>query len=200
MNHFYWPGIFPDVAKFCRSCKNCQKCVPKGRIPRAPLIPILPMEEPFKWVAMDIVGPLNKSGRGHKFILVLCDYSTKYTEAVPLKTIDSETVANAVIDVFSRLGIPHEILTDQGSNFISSLMCQLCKLLGIKKIIQPPTIPRQMAWSKTLMVRLRKCSSVMPKKNPQTGINISLMSYLPIENLHMSPLVTHHLNYYMAGE
>ena len=142
MNHFYWPGIFPDVAKFCRSCKNCQKCVPKGRIPRAPLIPILPMEEPFKRVAMDIVGPLNRSGRGHKFILVLCDYSTKYPEAVPLKTIDSETVANAMIDVFSRLGIPHEILTDQGSNFMSSIMCQLCKLLGIKKINTTPYHPQ----------------------------------------------------------
>ena len=45
--HFYWPGIIPDVARFCRSCKNCQKCIPKGRVPRAPLIPIQPMEEPF---------------------------------------------------------------------------------------------------------------------------------------------------------
>ena len=74
LNHFYWPGIFPNVAKFCRSCKNCQKCVPKGRISSGPLIPIQPMEEPFKRVAMDIVGPLNKSGRGHKFILVLIAY------------------------------------------------------------------------------------------------------------------------------
>ena len=110
--HFYWPRIFPDVAKFCRSCKNCQKCIPKGRVPRAPLIPIQPMKEPFNRIAMDIVGPLNKSGRGHKFILVLCDYATKYPEAVPLKTIDSETVANAMIEIFSRAGIPKEILTD----------------------------------------------------------------------------------------
>ena len=142
LNHFYWPGIFPDVAKFCRSCKNCQKCLPKGRVPRAPLISIQPMEEPFQRVAMDIVGPLNKSGRGHKFILVLCDYATKYAEAVPLKTVDSETVANAMIEIFSRLGIPNKILTDQGTNFMSSLMCQLCKLLDIKKINTSPYHPQ----------------------------------------------------------
>lgn len=71
------------------------------------------MAEPFQRIAMDIVGPLNKSGRGHKFISVLCDYATKYSEAVPPKTVDSETVANAMIEIFSRLGIPTEILTDQ---------------------------------------------------------------------------------------
>ena len=100
------------------------------------------MEEPFQRVAMDIVGPLNKSGRGHKFILVLCDYATKYPEAVPLKTVDSETVANAMIEIFSRLGIPNEILTDQGTNFMSSLMCQLCKLLDIKKLNTSPYHPQ----------------------------------------------------------
>ena len=140
--HFYWPGIIPDVARFCRSCKNCQKCIPKGRVPRAQLIPIQPMEEPFNRIALDIVGPLNKSGRGHTFILVLFDYATKCPEAVPLKTIDSETVANAMIEIFSRVGIPKEIFTDQGSNFMSSLMCQLCTFLDIKKSNTTPYHPQ----------------------------------------------------------
>ena len=54
---------------------------------------IPPMDEPFKRVASDIVGPLNRTKRGHKFILVICDYATKYPEAMPLKSIDSESVA-----------------------------------------------------------------------------------------------------------
>ena len=83
---------------------------------------------------MDIVGPLNRSVRGHKYILVLCDYATKYPEAIPLKSIDSESIANVMVEVFSRLGIPKEIVTDQGSNFLSLLMNQLCKLLSIEKI------------------------------------------------------------------
>ena len=134
LNQFYWPGIFPTVAKFCQSCENCQKCIPKGRIPKVHLIPIQQMEEPFKRIALDIVGPLNKSKRGHKYILVICDYATKYPEAIPLKTIDSETVANALIETFSRVGLPGEILSDQGSNFMSALMVQLCLLLKINKI------------------------------------------------------------------
>ena len=100
------------------------------------------MEGPFNRIAMNIVGPLNKSGRGHKLILVLWDYATKYPEAVPLKTIESETVANAMIEIFSKVGIPKEILTDQGSNFMSSLMCQLCTLLDIKKLNTTPYHPQ----------------------------------------------------------
>ena len=115
LNHFYWPGIFPDVAKFCKSCVNCQKCIPKGRVPKAPLIPIQPMDEPFKHIAIDIVGPLNRTKRGNKYILVICDYATKYPEAIPLKYIDSESVANALIDTFSRVGFPGELLSDQGT-------------------------------------------------------------------------------------
>ncbi len=97
LNHFYWPGIFNDVANFCRSCAQCQKSVPKGRVGKALLIPIPPMEVPFKRIAMDIVGPLPRSERGNRYVLVICDYATKYPEAIPLKTIDAETVANELI-------------------------------------------------------------------------------------------------------
>ena len=100
------------------------------------------MEEPFKRIALHIVEPLNKSKRGHKYILVICDYATKYPEAMPLKTIDSETVANALIETFSRVGLPGEILSYQGSNFMSALMVQLCSFLKINKINTSPYHPQ----------------------------------------------------------
>ena len=118
--------IFPVVVKYCRSCEHCQICIPKGKIPRVPFIPITPMDNLFKCIAMVIVGPLNRFAICHKFSLVVCDYGTKYPEAYSLKSIDSETVSNAMIETFSRVGIPGEILTDQGANFMSSLISQLC--------------------------------------------------------------------------
>ena len=45
------------------------------------------MGEPFERIAMDIVGPLPRSKSGHKYILVLCDYTTKYPEAIPLDNL-----------------------------------------------------------------------------------------------------------------
>ena len=84
---------------------------------------------------MDIVGPLPHSRLGKLFILVVCDYATPYPEAVALRTID----ANAVAEKFSaRVGVPEEILTDQGGNFTSQLLQELYRLLHIKLICTTP--------------------------------------------------------------
>ena len=142
LQSFFWPGIFIDVAHYCRTCAVCQKTVKKGKVFKAPLISIPPVDEPFARIAMAIVGPLVRSEKGNRFILVVCDYGTKYPEAIPLKTIDAETVANALIDIFSRTGIPREILSDQGSNFMSATIKHLCSLLHIKKLKTSPYHPQ----------------------------------------------------------
>lgn len=76
------------------------------------------MEEPFRRVAMDIVGPLQRTKHGNKYILTIMDYATRYPEAIPLRRTDAATVAEALCQVFARLGLPREVLSDQGSNFL----------------------------------------------------------------------------------
>ena len=48
-------------------------------------------------------------------MLVICDYGTQYLEAVPMKNVDSEAVAEEIVKLFAKEGIPKEILTDQGT-------------------------------------------------------------------------------------
>ena len=52
------------------------------------------------------------SDEGHRYILTLVDYATRYPEAVPLKNIDAETVAEALLDMYSQVGVSEEVLTD----------------------------------------------------------------------------------------
>ncbi|GFS17524.1 Gypsy retrotransposon integrase-like protein 1 [Elysia marginata] len=95
LSNFYWPGVDGDVTRYCRSCDVCQRTVKKGIVPRVPLEKVLLVDTRFKRVAMDIVGPINPpSEAGHRFILTLIDYATRYAEAVPLRKIDTETVAD----------------------------------------------------------------------------------------------------------
>jgi hypothetical protein len=119
LSRFYWPGIIHDVSQHCKSCEACQKSGGRKRGKHGYLVPLPIIEEPFQRIAMDIVGPLIRSKSGNKFILVICDYSTRYPEAVPLKNIEAETIAEELGTFFSRMGVPTEILTDQGSNFTS---------------------------------------------------------------------------------
>ena len=100
------------------------------------------MGKPFERVAMDIVGPLPKTKSGHRYILVLVDYATRYPEAIPLKTVTAEVIAEKVVDVFARFGIPETVLTDQGTNFVSQLLKELYRLLGVTVIKTSPYHPQ----------------------------------------------------------
>ena len=65
LQNFFWPGMFKDIADYCRSCPQCQRIVAKGKARKAKLISIPPICEPFARVGIDIDGPLNRTKRGH---------------------------------------------------------------------------------------------------------------------------------------
>ena len=142
-SQFYWPGIHDTVGKFVASCDICQKTLAKGKVGKVPLGKMPLIEEPFKRVAMDLVGPIYPaSDRGKRFILTIMDYATRYPEAVALSNIDTETVAEALLQVYSRVGIPSEILTDMGTQFTSAVMREVSRLLTIKQLNSSPYNPR----------------------------------------------------------
>ena len=92
---------------------------------------------------MDMVGPLPRTEDGHRYILTIVDYGSRYPDAIPLRTTSSQDVAEALLEYFSWVGLPKEILTDRGSNFTSDLMDKLYQMLGIHGIRTRPTIHRQ---------------------------------------------------------
>ena len=100
------------------------------------------MGEPFSKVAFDLVGPLPKSTSGYRYILTMMCLFSKYPEAIPLKRVDNESVLGAMVEIFSRHGLPKEILTDQGSVFTSKLTRKMCKIFEIHKVQTSPYHPR----------------------------------------------------------
>ena len=71
---------------------------------------------------MDVVGLLPCTQRGNRFTLAICDYATHYQEVIVLPSVKASRVAKELVNLFSQVGVPDEILTDQGSNFMSSLL------------------------------------------------------------------------------
>ncbi|XP_076057566.1 uncharacterized protein LOC143035033 [Oratosquilla oratoria] len=139
---FFWTGMAVDIRDFCRSCDICQRMSSKGRVKPVPLHPLPIITEPFSRVAMDLVGPLfPPSAEGHRYILTLIDFATGFPKAVQLKEVDSISVAEALLTIFSRVGIPREILSDQGTQFTSQLMAELHKLLCVKPSFTTPFHP-----------------------------------------------------------
>ena len=85
---------------------------------------------PFKRVTIDIIGPIAPpSEAGHRYILTLIDYATRYPDAVPLKKVSTEAVAEALLDKYSAVSIPEEGLTDHGTQFMSECMQEVSRPL-----------------------------------------------------------------------
>ena len=123
------------VTSFCRSCDVCQKTVDRGSAPRAPLGDMPLIDQTFKRVAIDLVGPIaTASDKGHRYILTLVDYATRYPQAVPLMNIDTETVAEALSDMYSRVGVPEEVLSDLGTQCTSDCMKEVSRLPSIRRL------------------------------------------------------------------
>ena len=91
---------------------------------------------------MDLIGPMvPKSDKGNRYILNLVDYATRFLEAVALKSTDTDKVAEALVDMFARVGIPNEILSDNGPQFISDVMKEVGRLLSLRQLLSTPYHP-----------------------------------------------------------
>lgn len=139
--HVYWDGIREDVARYVKSCTKCNKNKKAHRKARHSLQSFhagYPMER----VHMDILGPLQTSKKGNKYLLVMVDQFTKWIEIEALPEQTAENVAKAAVDrFFSVLGCPLIIHTDQGRNFDGMLFKSLCELLQISKSRTTPYRP-----------------------------------------------------------
>ena len=167
MNHFYWRGFGKDISDYCKTCDSCQKVTPKGRIKPAPLEEMPTIETPFERVGIDLVGPFPASDRKHKYILTCVDFATRYPEAIPLQKIDSETVAEALLSIFARVGFPAEILSDNGTQFTSEMMKETMRLISVSQlhstIYHAQTNGLVERFHSTLKSMMRKMSEEAPR-------------------------------------
>ena len=72
---------------------------------------------------------------------MLIDYAMRYPEAVALPTIEIEHVVEAFVEMFSRVGMPDEMLTDCGSQFTAEVMIEVSRLLSLKQLTMTPYHP-----------------------------------------------------------
>ena len=136
---FSWPGIGQDVILHIKSCDICQRCSKVQR--KVPMIERQVMAEPFESMAVDIVGEFKPGKGGCKYLLTCICMASKWPEAMPLKSITAKAVALCLIEIFSRTGIPLELLSDQGAQFTGKVVSQLCMNLKIDKIKTTPYHP-----------------------------------------------------------
>jgi len=132
-SRFVWKGLAADVTAFCRSCLPCQR----AKVTRQPAAPVQPIDIPgrrFSHIHVDLVGPLPTSKEGFSYLLTVMDRSTRWLEAVPLASVTAQSTADALVSTWiSRFGVPEQVTSDRGVQFVSAIWKVLCTRLGIKQ-------------------------------------------------------------------
>ena len=138
---FYWHKMAEDVRWWIKTCEICQKRKCPQAWPKAPLQQFV-SGMPNERVAMDIVDHLQISKRGNVCVLTITDHFTKYVKTVALPNQRAVTVAGAFFaEWVAPFGAPHSLHTDQGTNFTSDLIAEICELLNIYKTQTTPYHP-----------------------------------------------------------
>jgi transposase InsO family protein len=136
----YWPGLSSDVERWCQECERCQ--VAKDLHPLAQsFMGHLLASRPNEILAIDFT-VLEPSRSGVENVLVMTDVFSKYTLAVPTRDQRAETVAQTLVtEWFYKFGVPSRLHSDQGRNFESLLLRQLCSLYDVDKSRTTPYHP-----------------------------------------------------------
>ena len=139
---FYWPGMSEDVKNWCQTCATCatrKSPAPKARAPMQTLQAGYPMQV----IAVDIAGPFPESEEGNSYVMVVGDYFSKWVEAFAIPDQEASTVATKLVDeVYCRFSPPEQLHSDQGRQFESELMKEVCKILRISKSRATPYHPQ----------------------------------------------------------
>lgn len=133
--YYFWTNLEVDVTHFVKMCDKCQKQKHSTHHTKEPMVITSTANSAFEKIYLDLVGPLDKDYYNYMYILTIQCELTKYIEAYPLCSKNSIEVAKQLVNNFIlRYGIPKEIATDRGSEFLSATMSEVCKLLHINKL------------------------------------------------------------------
>lgn len=161
--NYWWKGMRGDVDRFCRSCLECASRKGPGRSFRPPLTPI-PVGGPFHRLGVDVL-QLPLTANGNRYVVCFVDYFTKWVEAFPVADQRADTIAKLFVEhVVCRHGVPEELLSDRGANFLSDLIQSVCDILGVKKIntsgYHPQTDGLVEKFNSTLINMIAKCCEI----------------------------------------
>ena len=137
-----WYQMQQAVTNYVRGCETCNKQKTGNRRAKAAQTSYH-VGSPMERVHIDILGPISESDRGNRYVLVMVDQFTKWVECCALPDQSAETVARSFVDnIVARLGCPFELHSDQGRNFESNVVKEICRLLEISKTRTTPYRPQ----------------------------------------------------------
>src|SRR5215208_3096728 len=137
---YFWYNMRQTVQKYVANCEVCQR---EGKRQKNEALRTIKVNQPFEKIGIDIVGPLPKTARKNRYIVIAMDYLTKWPEARAIPDMTAKSVASFFYeDIVCRYGCPKEIVSDNGSAFISKMVESLLENHQVKHRLISPYHPQ----------------------------------------------------------
>ena len=136
----YWKGMKKDIQEYIKNCEQCQMRGDKGG---EEFLNPIKVTKAWEMIGMDFIGPIKRSRRGNKYILVITEYLTKWVEAKAMREATGEKVAEYLYkEIICRHGCPKVILSDRGTHFNNKVVQDLCNRFQIRQQLSSPYHPQ----------------------------------------------------------
>ena len=157
---YYWGGIVQDCKAYINNCHECK--LEHAHFAQPQKMQSIPVsDQSFQQVGIDLVGPLQPSASGNRYIIVVMDYLTKWCEVLAVPTKTAATVADFFLEnVIARHGCPKTVISDNGGEFQAEFAA-LLQSFNIDHRHSSPNHPATNGlvehFNGTLVTALRKC-------------------------------------------
>jgi transposase InsO family protein len=160
---YYWPKMREYIGRHVKECQICRafdKAEESATSKERASIPTPTYPSGHRW-GIDLL-QLPVTEDGYKYIVIACEYATKWMEAKAIRVGTSYEVARFVYEeICSRHGVPFELVMDNGTEFTGQMNQTLCELLGIRKEFVTPYHPQANGQAES---SVKKVLNVLRKK------------------------------------
>ena len=132
----YWPGINKQIEQLITQCETCQKY--QNNQSEEPMLKHSTPDTPWTKVATDLFHITSCN----KHYLIIIDYTSKFFEVVEIPDCQTSTVIEHMKQIFSRMGIPQEVISDNGPEYSSYEFKNFSKIWNFKHTTTSPTYPQ----------------------------------------------------------
>lgn len=130
---YFWPGMKSDISKYVNKCKICSEHKPEQKLKAGEMGSKPNINKCWQYIATDLIGPLPRSSKGNQFILVVCDFFSKFSLFFPLRRATATSIVRIMEEqVFLLFGVPEYIKCDNGVQYKSKEFKKLMSDYNVK--------------------------------------------------------------------